>query len=233
MLSPLLFAASLAWLAPPPDPALVAAFSFDEGRGFRAADASGRRNLGSVRHAVWVAGVRGGALSFADPRAALRVPCRPWLKLGAQLALEAWINPPAPGEQSRIILAKNDEYLLRADKQSEGGRVSLFVQVGSPAVTWEPRASSLAPPRPHGWHHVAGTWDGQKLRLYLDGALQAECERRGLPNPNPYPVMIGNFEYPSCHGGNFGGAIDEVRIYSRALTAEEVRRHFEAERVGG
>jgi hypothetical protein len=29
--------------------------------------------------------------------------------------------------------------------------------------------------------------------------------------------MIGNFEYPSCHGTNFGGAIDEVRIYSRAV----------------
>jgi hypothetical protein len=40
--------------------------------------------------------------------------------------------------------------------------------------------------------------------------------------------MIGNFEYPSCHGCNFGGRIDEVRIYDRALTAIEVIARYQA-----
>ena len=31
-----------------------------------------------------------------------------------------------------------------------------------------------------------------------------------------YPIIIGNWEYPSCHGMHFGGAIDEVRIYNYA-----------------
>jgi len=92
----------------------------------------------------------------------------------------------------------------------------------------------MNPITPGAWHHVAGTWDEQKLRLYVDGEVQGEVDRPGYPNPNPYPVMIGNFEYPSCHGGAFGGVIDEVRIYQRALSAEEVRdRAREGQRPRG
>jgi hypothetical protein len=87
--------------------------------------------------------------------------------------------------------------------------------------------SSKAPPSPNVWHHVVATWDGAMLRLYVDGELQQERERTGKPNPNPYPVMIGNFEYPSCHGTSFGGLIDEVRIYNRAMGADEVRERGE------
>lgn len=204
----------------------VAVFAFDEGDGRRALDASVHQRHAVVRRVVWVPGKHGTAISFADPEAAVRVPRRPWLNLGSQLTLEAWIFPTVADEQSRIIIAKNDEYLLRMDKLSEGGRLSFFVHVGSPAVTWEPRVSSPAPPPLHRWTHVVATWDGARLRLYLNGELQAETERTGSPNPNPYPVMIGNFEYPSCHGGNFGGLLDEVRIYDRALSAEQVRERY-------
>jgi len=215
VLSVLLFSAVVA--TGQSDPSLAAAFSLDEGQGHWAADSSPYAARGRVRGAEWVPGRAGGALAFRRPDAAVRITCRPQLKLMSGLTLEAWIYPTVADESSRIIIAKNDEYLLRVDKQSEGGRLSFFVQVGSPGVTWEPRVSSKAPPTLSTWHHVVGTWDGAKLRLYLDGELQAERDRPGQPNPNPYPVMIGNFEYPSCHGTNFGGAIDEVRIYSRAV----------------
>jgi hypothetical protein len=204
----------------------VAVFGFDEGGGRRALDASVHQRPGVVRHAVWVPGKHGTALSFAAPEAVVRLPRRPWLNLGTQLTLEAWVFPTIANEQSRIIIAKNDEYLLRMDKRSEGGRLSFFVHVGRPAVTWEPRVSSLAPPPLHAWSHVVATWDGARLRLYLNGDLQAEAERTGRPNPNPYPFMIGNFEYPSCHGGSFGGLLDEVRLYDRALSAEQARECF-------
>jgi len=150
------------------------------------------------------------------------------LNLGSQLTLEAWIYPKVIGDSSRIIIAKNDEYLLRIDKQPEGGRISFFVHVGSPAVAWEPRVSSKQSPALDHWHHVVATWDGAELSLYLNGQLQQRRERTGSANPNPYPVMVGNFEYPSCHGGNFGGLIDELRIYNRALTPAEVLDRWQA-----
>ncbi len=200
----------------------VAEFSFDEGQGRIAADSSPFAHQGRVRNALWADGKAGKALTFTDSASGVRVGRRPQLNLGTQIAIEAWIYPTVADETSRIIVAKNDEYLLRIDKQPEGGHISFFVHVGSPAVTWEPRASSKEPPSLNQWHHVVAMWDGAMIRLYLDGELQSEQPRTGLPNPNPYPVMIGNFEYPSCHGANFGGIIDEVRIYDQALTAAQV-----------
>jgi hypothetical protein len=202
----------------------VAEFAFEEGEGRKLVDTSGLEQRARATEVEWVKGHNGRGLRFADARSAVRVSRRRSLNLDQAITLDAWVLPGPSSEESRIIIAKNDEYLLRIDKASEGGRVSFFVHVGSPAVTWEPRVSSEGPLTPGVWHHIAGTWDGRKLRLYIDGEPQGEIDRTGHPNPNPYPVMIGNFEYPSCHGGAFGGAIDEVRIHRRALSAEEVRR---------
>ena len=202
---------------------LVAAFDFNEPGGTGVIDGSPFGHNGRLWHADRVPGLRGEALAFTRPDAVVRIPRRRQLNLGDAITLEAWIKPGPPDANSHIIIAKNDEYLLRLDKQPEGGHISFFVHVGSPAVAWEPRVSSKAPPTAGVWHHVVGTWDGAMLRLYLDGELQQEQARTGKPNPNPYPVMIGNFEYPSCHGTAFGGLIDEVRIYNRAMSGEEVR----------
>jgi len=203
---------------------LVAELAFEEGEGRKLVDTSGLEQRARAVDVEWVRGPSGRGLRFADAGSAVRISSRRSLNLDQAITLEAWVLPGPSSDESRIIIAKNDEYLLRIDKAPEGGRVSFFVHVGSPGVTWEPRVSSEDPLTPGVWHHIAGTWDGRKLRLYVDGEPHGETDRTGHPNPNPYPVMVGNFEYPSCHGGAFGGVIDEVRIYRRALRAEQVRR---------
>lgn len=204
---------------------LVGSWSFDHDRGNVIRDESGCGNHGLAVQAPHVAGKVGLALRFAQPQSHVKVWCAPELNLGSSVTLEAWIFPVAPGPASRVIIAKNDEYALRIDKRSEGGRLSFFPHVGRPAVTWEPRVSSRTPLSAGVWHHVAAVWNGRWERLYVDGRLEAEKSRTGQPNPNPYPVMIGNWEYPSCHGTCFGGLIDEVRIWSRPLTAREITAH--------
>ena len=206
---------------------LVGWWSFDGGRGSTARDRSGLGNHGAICGAERVPGKVGKGLRFAAGGSCVRIPCRPSLNLGSALSIEAWVCPAEPADVSRVILSKNDEYALRVDKASEGGRISFFPHVGSPAVAWEPRVSSKAAPTSGAWHHVAAVWDGRKERLYLDGVLEAETDRAGRPNPDPYPLMIGNWEYPSCHGTCFGGVLDEVKLWSRALSAEEVARHAE------
>jgi hypothetical protein len=200
----------------------VAEFRFEDGPSARLVDTSGWGQHARLLGGRHVPGHSGQALCLQQSGDALRIASRRSLNLDQALTLEAWINPGPSGELSRIIVAKNDEYLLRVDKPSEGGRISFFVQVGTPAVSWEPRVSSLAPPVQGVWQHVAATWDGKLLALYLDGKLQATTPHVGFPNPNPYPVMVGNFEYPSCHGGVFGGLLDDLRIYPRALPVEEI-----------
>ena len=203
---------------------IVAELAFEEGEGRKLVDTSGFEQRARAVDVEWVKGHSGRGLRFAHSGSVVRVSSRRSLNLDQAITIEAWVLPGPSSDESRIIIAKNDEYLLRIDKAPEGGRVSFFVHVGSPAVTWEPRVSSEGPLTPGVWHHIAGTWDGRKLRLYVDGEPDGETGRKGHPNPNPYPVMVGNFDYPSCHGGAFGGVIDEVRIYRRALRAEQVRR---------
>src|SRR5262249_7126146 len=79
------------------------------------------------------------------------------------------------------------------------------------------------------WHHVAGTYDGTKLQLYVDGAPWG--------NPLPHtgaisPMLPGSYNTIGseagrttcgfCGGRYFKGQIDEVGIYNRALTAAEI-----------
>jgi len=215
---------------PAPDPVgdrgLVAHWRFDEEKGRGIKDSSGFGNGGELIGARRVAGKVGRALSFEAPDSLVKIPCSASLNLGDALSIEAWICPRDISEFSRILVSKNDEYALRIDNPREGNRISFFVHVGQPAVTWEPRVSSQGTPTLNVWHHVVATWDGAESRLYLNGELVGTRERVGKPNPNPYPVMIGNWEFPSWHGAHFGGLIDEVRVYNRALTADEVREHY-------
>ena len=70
------------------------------------------------------------------------------------------------------------------------------------------------------WYHVAATYDGSEMRLYLNGAEVGSIAKSGsLSRGRDVPVHIGR----SPEGSNYlRGAIDDVRIYSSALSATEI-----------
>jgi hypothetical protein len=70
-----------------------------------------------------------------------------------------------------------------------------------------------------GWHMVTATFDGATAKLYVDSALVA-TETFTQPGNTNYPLYIG--QYFAGAGYNWNGALDEVRVYTRALTAAEV-----------
>lgn len=72
------------------------------------------------------------------------------------------------------------------------------------------------------WHHLAATWDGQKMRVYVDGELSAEREYNGAyTHPADGNIRIG---YANSGVGSAMLNVDEVTIYRRALTPEEIFR---------
>jgi hypothetical protein len=77
------------------------------------------------------------------------------------------------------------------------------------------------------WHHIAGTFDGNELRVYVDGNLEAIKITTGTIATNTRAVNIG----ASWGGGTwqrfFKGLVDEVAIYNRALSPEEIQQHYE------
>ena len=74
-----------------------------------------------------------------------------------------------------------------------------------------------------GWMHVAAVWDGSNMTLYQNGEVSAgPTAVAGVLRDSGEPLAIGRHENSSAR--DFDGAIDEVRIYARALSATEISR---------
>jgi hypothetical protein len=73
------------------------------------------------------------------------------------------------------------------------------------------------------WHHVAATYDGASIKLYVDGNLDASVAGSGTIPTGVDGVTIGSrYPYPVVSPTRFAGSIDELAIYNRALTRQEV-----------
>ena len=75
------------------------------------------------------------------------------------------------------------------------------------------------------WHHVTAVYTGSYVRLYVDGVLDQQSSATGVVKTNNDNLSIGNNEHLLAHGvttRNVQGLMDDVRLYSRALTASEI-----------
>jgi len=81
------------------------------------------------------------------------------------------------------------------------------------------------------WHHYVATYDGSDMSLYIDGMLVGGPTTKGIDlyTSDTGPLMIG-LDDNYVGSRHFDGSIDEVRIYNRALSAEEVKQHYEQSR---
>ena len=119
------------------------------------------------------------------------------------------------GTSGSNIISKGDAYGLGLTELNEargfinGGQGYLF-RAEAPEDTSGAIADSGIDDK---WHHIAMTYDNSTVKLYVDGQLKASSPYHGAIGRNPFPVIIGD---------GFVGAIDEVSIYDRAATAQEI-----------
>ncbi len=76
------------------------------------------------------------------------------------------------------------------------------------------------------WAHIVGTYDGSVERIYVNGVETGNRLISGHIVTNDVPLQIG----AHCLSGDynwFKGTIDESRVYNRALSAEEIKAHYE------
>src|SRR6185295_11995350 len=69
------------------------------------------------------------------------------------------------------------------------------------------------------WTHLAQTYDGSTIRLYVNGTQVASAARTGALQTTTSPLWIGG---NNPYGEYFQGRIDDARVYSRALSASEI-----------
>ncbi len=167
-------------------------------------------------------GVLGNAF-MATPLNRVEVPHAPDLD-PETLTLEAWIKPnnlDRGDGYGRWIVNKNGDQTTEFNFSLVmcGKRPIAYILGGNAAEG--PELLTL-----NQWHHLAMSYDNSVLRLYADGK---EVASRKIDKKRPSgngPLLIGrrqhNIDLP------FVGLIDEVRLYNRALTADELKSHYEA-----
>jgi hypothetical protein len=217
---------------PPPDAApsslnmgLVSRWKLDEGMGNTADDSAGNNN-GTLSGAAWV--TTGFPAAKYPNRAALRFTAGDHVQLGiagmpannrAQ-SISLWLNyASVPTANAAVCISLTDG--------GGGSRVKVGFKEGRLAAFkggTDPTLVSFAPPAA-GWHHMVYTFDGNVHRLYVDGT-QRSMSTIGPNNGSVTQARLGG----NTEGSeDYTGLLDEVRVYNRALSLNEVGALFNGE----
>ncbi len=221
------WSAALVWLssglsafsAPvaPREVGLVAHWRFDEGSGSTLHDRSGRGNDGTISGPTWVPNGAGFALQFDGEDDVVDCGTRPDLDLREKVSILAWVYPePYKMGEPGILGKKYSAYVITQYHD----KVYTYISGGGNNVN--------APMAWNRWHHVASTYDGEKLKLYLDGRLVAS-KKLGIDVAAGGNFWLGKSDGETrwTRGAHFGGKLTEIRVYNRVLSGAEVRTHFQ------
>ncbi|MCK4626869.1 MAG: heparinase II/III family protein, partial [Phycisphaerae bacterium] len=209
---------------------LVACWKFDEGKGNRLLDTSGNGNHGTIHGATWTKGRVGGGLRFDGvddyvevlKSASLNGPKK-------EITLMCWIKIPPTGKHTileRWPYGQGQQRCLQLDVDTDRKRIHFVLSPHGDIANWHRRPWLI---QADVWAHIAATSDGKTIRVYVDG------------RPDPSPLALND---PRIHSSKanlhigirhstsdtwkdfFKGSMDEIRIYSRALTHEEILEHY-------
>ncbi len=208
-------------IAPPPGlDGLVAAWGFDEGTGPIAGDASGKGHAGVIKQAGWTTyGRFGGALDFDGRNDWVTVEDTADLDIRNAITLEAWVKPRDLAGWNTILLKESGSglaYSLYANDFYPRHPAG-YVNVGGNDISVVDNTGLAF----NAWSHVAMTYDGAMMRLYINGEAVGHRALTGRIIATNGALRIGGND---VWGEYFDGLIDEVRIYTRALSQAEVAR---------
>jgi hypothetical protein len=213
---------------------LLAEYLFDEGAGRLAADSSGHHRHGRLEgDPQWVRGYYGHGLHFDGAHDYVYIGQQETLEL-TQYTLAAWVKTDGrtTDPERQEILEKAGAYWLNIRNDSHVLRAGGFFGgcQGSPYWTYLDTATSIPL---HTWFHVASTYDGTTLRIFLNGVLSvSKAEARPPCTANHRLLILGakKTAEDAPVEAFFSGILDEVRVYSRALSQAEIQAVMQVSR---
>ena len=199
------------------DKSLVLYCPFEEGSGNETLDKTGNNKPGILQGgAKWEKGQIGNAISFNGKDAYVEMPDNDILD-PEEITVEMWVRPNGFA----------DDPVLFSHSQNDAG---WYVQANTAGNVW------LCLPEPGGDHchlttsltlgidkfqHLAITYDKKNIKYYLDGELEDTIPETTSITNRAGPLRFGTW---GQLGWWFDGTLDEVAIYSRALTEEEINK---------
>jgi tetratricopeptide (TPR) repeat protein len=194
---------------------LLGWWKLDEKEGTTAADSSGSGNDGTLMgRPVWrpQGGKIGGALEFSGKGDYVKIANESAFNITSQITVAAWVNiTSVPQEWTGIVTKGDTAWRLST---SFASNVFHF------ALSREAYLNGTTTVGSGQWHHVACVYDGSKMSIYVDGKLDVSQPRSGPIATNNFPVCIG--ENIELTGRYWNGLIDDVRIYTYALSENEI-----------
>jgi hypothetical protein len=205
---------SIEWCLQP-----LSQWKLDDASGSTAVDTYGGHN-GTVSGAIWSTGKLSGSLKFNGSTDYVSMTNDVDFQVTKSLTVTAWVKGNAAwptGSTVATMLRKGDANPNNWELCIANGKVEMNLDCGDGDGSGTDGSTTLTT---NVWHHVAGTWDGAKVRVYLDGVL--DC------TPKAISTAIGTDTRAVYLGGRIGstdvtpGYVDDVRFYNRCLTAAEI-----------
>ncbi len=199
---------------------LVGCWLFNESGGNTVFDLSGHSNHGTLGGGTagycpaWTAGRTGPALDFDGDNDYVDCGNDESLDITDAITIELWHMPPVTPEFTHMV-SKWQAYALRITSNNQ-----IYMAIWDDGTEYKTTFSSGGIFQAGVWTHVVGTYNGEVVKAYINGVdLEKDNSHVGNIDTNSNILNIGRYQGRSAY---VNGTIDEVRIYNRALSAEEI-----------
>ena len=209
------------------DPTLRGLWLFDENKGNVTADSSENGNDGELSNCEWVEGKFGSALNFNGTNSCITIPHSESLSIdNDEISMTAWFTQDGSGAGTwHTIVCKgpyiggqiNENWAIFTNSSEKYICTTLTLKGGE---RWWTISSNGTVELDGEWHHFATTYNGNEVTYYLDGQLVITYPKNGDLLPNEEDMTIG---CRSNDGIQWGGMLDEISIFNRVLSAEEIK----------
>ncbi|MDQ2903302.1 MAG: DUF5127 domain-containing protein [Chloroflexota bacterium] len=213
---------------------LVGYWKLDEGSGTNAADSSGNGNNGTLSGGpAWTTGKIGTALSF-NGGTGVDIH-RSVLNTSGSYSVAAWVQLTNIGNWSTAVSQDGTTisgFFLQYTNPgagADGGKFAFSVVSADSTGGTSVRATSAFTPLANRWYHLVGIHDAgsNQIKLYVNGTLVAT--RSVVPAWNATgETVIGHAKWGGGSVDFWPGLIDDVRVYNRVLSDQDVRDIYNA-----
>ena len=226
---------ALGW-EPEPLPEPIAYWKLDEGEEDTAYDSAGDNDGTLINGSTWTTGQVDGALSFDGVDDYVEVSDNPPLE-PQNITVAAWVYRDSTSTRDTILQKGSTSYLdgrngylfrILGSSDQEANRAMFYIVVGNNNKV---SPVSATPIEAHNWYHIAATYDGSNIRIYVNGVEEgtATSETGQIDyTGGQQEFKMGVAELGSGTFQNyFDGTIDDVRFYDLALSADQIQQLYQ------
>jgi len=201
---------------------LISHWKLDENSGTDAFDSSDG-NDGVVNGASWTTGVVNSSLLFDGADDFVFIENSENLNFVGNFTAMAWVKwsiDPETGDNWANILNKGEDSQWQIQHSYDNSKFEFALNTDN-TRGWVYSSTEV---KMDVWYHVAGVYDGSEIRIYVNGTYENQEDLTGNVYVTDYPVNIGRRSV--YNDRYFSGVIDEVYLYNRTLSAEELQNYY-------